>query len=43
MGNKVQVLEARLREMEKRLKLLESEVRGQIDLSEFGKPEILSD
>ncbi len=43
MGNKVQVLEARLREMDKRLKLLESEVRGQIDLSEFGKPDILSD
>ena len=40
---KVQVLEVRLREMEKRLRLLESEVKGQIDLSQFGKPELLSD
>ncbi len=42
IDNKVQVLEVRLRQMEKRLKLLESEVRGQIDLSQFGKPEILT-
>jgi hypothetical protein len=41
--NKVRVLEVRLREMEKRLKLLESEVRGQVDLSQFGKPELLAD
>ena len=40
---KVTVLEVRLREMEKRLQLLESEMRGQVDLSQFGKPEILSD
>ena len=37
-----QVLEARLRELEKRVKLMESEMRGQIDLSQFGKPEICS-
>jgi hypothetical protein len=43
MGNKVETLQARLRELEKRLKLLESEVRGQVDLSHFGKPEILTD
>ena len=43
MGNKVETLQARLRELEKRLKLLESEVRGQVDLSQFGKPEILTD
>jgi hypothetical protein len=43
MGNKVETLQARLRELEKRLKLLESEVRGKVDLSEFGKPEILAD
>ena len=43
MENKVTVLEVRLREMEKRLKLLESEMRGQVDLSQFGKPENLSD
>jgi hypothetical protein len=41
LGNKVLTLQAKLREMEMRLKLLESEVRGQVDLSEFGKPEIL--
>ena len=32
-----------VRELEKRLKLLESEVRGQVDLSHFGKPQILVD
>ncbi|HLJ92552.1 MAG TPA: hypothetical protein VKU02_05090 [Gemmataceae bacterium] len=36
-------LQAKLREMEMRLKLVESEVRGQVDLSHFGKPEILAD
>jgi len=41
--NKVRVLEVRLRDMEKRVKLLESELRGQIDLSQFGKPELLTD
>ena len=29
--------------MEARLKLVEGELRGQVDLSEFGKPEILKD
>ena len=29
--------------LETRLKLLEGEVRGQIDLSQFGKPELLQD
>ena len=43
IDDKVQVLAVRLREMEKRLKLLESEMRGQIDLSQFGKPEVLTD
>jgi len=40
---KLEVLQTRLREMEMRLKLVESEVRGQVDLSQFGKPDILSD
>jgi hypothetical protein len=35
-------LQARLRDLETRLKLVESEVRGQVDLSQFGKPELLS-
>ena len=39
MGNKVLVLEAKLRELEKRVKLIDSELRGKIDLSEFVKPE----
>ena len=41
-------LEARLaalllkfRDLEQRLKLVESEIRGKVDLSEFGKPDIL--
>jgi hypothetical protein len=36
-------LQARVRELEKRIKLLESEARGKIDLSEFGTPDILQD
>jgi hypothetical protein len=34
-------LQARLRELEMRLKLLESEQREQIDFTQFGKPEML--
>lgn len=43
LGSKVLTLQARVRELEMRLKLLETEARGQIDLSQFGKPELLSD
>jgi hypothetical protein len=43
VGVKVDVLETRLRTLEARLKLLESETRGQIDLTKFGKPELLQD
>jgi hypothetical protein len=43
LEGKVEILQARLRDMEQRLKLVESEVRGQVDLSQFGKPELLSD
>jgi len=43
VGARLEALQIKLREMEIRLKLLESETRGQIDLSEFGKPEILKD
>ena len=35
--------EAKLRELETRLKLAEGELRGNIDLSQFGKPDLLSD
>jgi len=34
-------LQAKLRDLEMRLKLLESETRGQVDLSQFGKPDLL--
>jgi hypothetical protein len=40
---KMEVLQVKYRELESRLKLLESEVRGQVDLSEFGKPDLLVD
>ncbi|MBM4097080.1 MAG: hypothetical protein ACKO9Z_03015 [Planctomycetota bacterium] len=46
LGNTVLTLQAKLREMETRLKLLESEVKGQFDLQqlkELGRPELLSD
>jgi len=40
---KLNVLQTRFRELEQRLQLLESETRGQVDLSKFGKPELLKD
>jgi len=46
LGNKIETILARLREMEKRLKLLEREVSGQLDLrdlTELGRPELLKD
>lgn len=43
LGVKLEVIQARLRELDARLKLVESEVRGQVDLSHFGKPELLTD
>jgi hypothetical protein len=41
LNAKILTLQARLREMEMRIKLLESEVREDVDLSQFGKPELL--
>jgi hypothetical protein len=41
--SKLKVMQAKVNELETRLKLLEGETRGQIDLSQFGKPELLSD
>jgi hypothetical protein len=35
--------EAKLRELDTRLKLAEGELRGNIDLSQFGKPDLLKD
>jgi hypothetical protein len=42
LGSKVLTLQARLRELEMRLKLLEAEARGKVDLSQFGAPDILN-
>jgi hypothetical protein len=38
---KLTALQAKFRDLEMRFKLVESELRGQVDLSEFGKPEFL--
>jgi hypothetical protein len=43
LSAQVEALRAKLRQMEQRLMLLESEVRGQVDLSQFGKPELLKE
>jgi hypothetical protein len=43
VGIKVETLQARLRDLEMRLKLLEAELRGQLDLTKLGKPELLQD
>jgi hypothetical protein len=37
----LEALKTKLHQMEQRLMLLESELRGQVDLSQFGKPELL--
>jgi hypothetical protein len=42
MASVVQTVQVKLRELEKRIRLLEGEVKGQVDLNQFGKPEILS-
>jgi hypothetical protein len=39
----IEVLQSRIRDLEKRLLLVESEVRGQIDLSQFARPDILNE
>jgi hypothetical protein len=42
LGTKIVSLQAKIRELELRLKLVESELRGQVDLTQFlGKPELL--
>jgi 3',5'-cyclic AMP phosphodiesterase CpdA len=40
---KLEAIQVRLRELDARLKLVEGELRGQVDLSQFGKPELLTD
>jgi hypothetical protein len=41
LAAKLETLQARYRELETRVKLLEGETRGQLDLNQFGKPELL--
>ena len=41
LEGKLAALQAKFRDLETRLKLVESELRGQVDLSQFGKPEFL--
>jgi hypothetical protein len=43
LAARLEALQARFRDLETRFKLLEGEVRGQVDLSDLGKPELLSD
>lgn len=43
MAAKMEALQVRLRDLEARLKLIEGEVRGSVDLSQFGKPELLKE
>ena len=43
LGAKFDMMQNKLRELEARLRLTESELRGSIDLSQFGKPDILKD
>jgi hypothetical protein len=42
LAAKLEALQARVRDLEARFKLIESEMRGQIDLSALGKPELLA-
>ena len=41
--SRIEALRTKMREMEARLRLVEGEVRGQVDLNQFGKPELLKD
>jgi hypothetical protein len=43
LGSRIDGVLVKMREMEARLQLLEGEIRGQVDLSQFGKPELLDD
>jgi hypothetical protein len=43
VGFKIETLQTRIRELENRLKVLEGEMRGQIDLSQLGRPDLLKD
>src|SRR5262249_58974211 len=40
---KIEVLQVKVRDLEQRLKLMEAELRGQLDLSQLARPELLKD
>jgi hypothetical protein len=40
---KLDIIQTKLRELEMRVKLTEGELRGSVDLSQFGKPDLLKD
>lgn len=40
---KLDMIQTKLRELEMRIKLAEGELRGSVDLSQFGKPDLLKD
>src|SRR5262249_48910117 len=42
LGAKLQALNVKLHELETRLKLVEAEVRGQVDWNQFGKPDLFA-
>ena len=43
LTTKFEMIQNKLRELEQRLRLTEAELRGNIDLTQFGKPDILKD
>lgn len=43
LATKFDIIQTKLRELETRLRLAEGELRGSIDLSQFGKPDLLKD
>lgn len=43
LGSKLTAMEVKFREMEARVRMLESEVRGTFDPTQFGKPELFKD
>ncbi len=43
LASRFDIIQNKLRELETRLRLVEGEVRGNVDLSQFGKPELLKD
>jgi hypothetical protein len=42
LASRLEVTRVKVRELEQRLQLLESEMRGHVDFSKFGKPDILA-